>query len=270
MLSRPETLRLVIFVTFLFVSAPRPARSQSACIESLVLNATVCFWDASNHSSITSPAIVGVSVLPLLHPNRAMLFASFNGGPLVPLSAGAAAVPVPPADAMQSCDSECNGGSTASGSLRCCAAVIDLWLVSNKSRSNIGCSLYFTVPVPAPPASLHPIIFKFHGEINAGLQVSPRHVNRSPSICCFCSFQSAASVAMPLIYILQRTRDAFRLCMSILSFGSSFPAICFAAGTNHFFSVISAPADFVRRACITLPPAPAAALGSQETVLANM
>jgi hypothetical protein len=178
-------VRLVIFVTFLFVSAPRPSRSQSACIESLVLNATVCFWDASNHSSITSPAIVGVTVLPLLHPNRAMLFASFNGGSLVPLSAGAAAVPVPPVDALQSCHSECNGHSTASGSLRCCSAVIDLWLVSNKSRSNIGCSLYFTIPAPAPPAALHPIIFKFHGEINAGLQVSPHHVDRPISIRCF-------------------------------------------------------------------------------------
>jgi hypothetical protein len=171
MLFRPKLLHLVVYATSLLLFAPRLSNSQSACIESPLLNATLCYWDASNHSTVLAPAIVGLSVLPILHPNRASLFASLNGGPWIPLAAGAAAVPVPAVDDLRSCDSECSGDDAAAAGARCCAAVIDVWLVSHQSRTNIGCSLYFTVPAHAAPAA-HPV-FKFHGEINAGLQVSP-------------------------------------------------------------------------------------------------
>jgi hypothetical protein len=170
--------RLALFLTLTIVLAPRLSRSQSACVESHTLNATLCYWDVFNHSTVTAPAIVGVTVLPLLHPNRARLFASLNGGPLLPLSAAAAAIAVPPPDAVHSCDSECSG-DTVSGGVPCCAMVIDIWFISNESRSNTGCSLYFTVPAQAPPASFHPIL-KFHGEINSGLQVSAPLISPPP------------------------------------------------------------------------------------------
>jgi len=171
MLPRRESVRLALFAVFFLVVFPPISRSQSACIESFFLNATVCYWDASNHSSIAAPAVVGLTVLPLLHRNRAMLFASLNGGPLIPLSGGAAAIPVPPPDALQSCDDQCSGDGTADGA-HCCAAVIDIWLISNQFRTNTGCSLYFTIPIPTATAASAPI-FKFHGDINAGLQVNP-------------------------------------------------------------------------------------------------
>jgi hypothetical protein len=165
-----KLLSFALFVAFL-VMAPHVSRSQSACVESLAMNATICYWDASNHSSISAPAIVGVTVLPLLHPSRTELFASLNGGRMIPLSAGAAAVPVPSHDALPNCDAECISDSITPDRVRCCSLVIDVWLVSRQFRTNTGCSLYLTVPVPANPATLSPI-FKFHGEINAGLQVS--------------------------------------------------------------------------------------------------
>jgi hypothetical protein len=175
--------RLALFLTLIVVLAPRLSRSQSACVESRTLNATLCYWDVFNHSTVTAPAIVGVTVLPLLLPNRARLFASLNGGPLLPLSAAAAAIAVPPPDAVHGCDSECSG-DTVPLAVTCCAMVIDIWFISNDSRSNTGCSLYFTVPAQAAPASLHPIL-KFHGEINSGLQVSAFYFPPSlpPPLC---------------------------------------------------------------------------------------
>jgi hypothetical protein len=164
----------VLFVACLAI-APHVTRSQSACVESHALNATICYWDASNHSSITAPAVVGMTILPLLHPHRTQLFASLDGGHLLPLSAGAAAVPVPSHDALPNCDVECTMHSITLGQARCCLVVIDVWLVTSRSRTNVGCSLYLTVAVPSAPATLEPI-FKFHGEINAGLQVSSTHL----------------------------------------------------------------------------------------------
>jgi hypothetical protein len=114
---------------------------------------------------------VGLTVLPLLNPNREKLFASFNGGSLISLSAGAAVIPVPPPSDLQTCHVECSGDVTVPNDMQCCAAVIDIWLISHRSRTNTGCSLYFTVARHAAPASINPI-FAFHGEINAGLQVS--------------------------------------------------------------------------------------------------
>jgi hypothetical protein len=177
---RRESPHLVLFAVFILVACPRLSHSQSACIHSLVLNATVCYWDASNHSSIAAPAVVGLTVLPLLHPTREILFASINGGRLIPLSGGAAAIPVPPPDALQSCDDQCSVDGAAADGAQCCAVVIDIWLISKQSRTNTGCSLYFTVPFPAAPAAAAPI-FKFHGEINAGLQVNPPRLPFIPS-----------------------------------------------------------------------------------------
>ena len=178
---KSSLMRLALFLTLIIALAPRLSRAQSACVESLILNATLCYWDVFNHSTVAAPAIVGVTVLPLLHPNRALLFASLNGGPLLPLSSAAAAIAVPAPDAVHSCDSECSGDQV-SGGVPCCAMVIDVWFISNELRSNTGCSLYFTVPVPAPdsPAFLHPIL-KFHGEINSGLQVSSPLISPPPS-----------------------------------------------------------------------------------------
>ncbi len=175
MLCTTMLLRFALFVT-LHAIAPRVSRSQSACVESHAVNATICYWDASNHSVITAPAIVGVTVLPLLHTHRTLLFASLNGGPLIPLFAGAAAIPVPSHDALPNCDIECTTETITPDKVRCCSLVIDVWLVSGRSRMNIGCSLYVTIPIPAAPANLEPI-FKFHGEINAGLQVSSPLIN---------------------------------------------------------------------------------------------
>ena len=267
-----KSLRLALFIATMFVFAPRLSHSQSACIESLILNATVCYWDASNHSTIATPAIVGLTVLPLLHPNRALLFASLNGGAWIALSSGAAAVPVPAAAASLSCDSECSGVASATDGARCCSMVIDVWIVTHAYRTNLGCSLYFTVPVHASAAALPPV-FKFHGEINAGLQVSPplhsSSSNNNNSL--YHHLPNLLLLHCTAIHnLLQRTRDTFRLCMSVLFVGSSYPGICLAAAAPHFFSVISAPADLVRRACVTLPPVPGAAFGSHETVSANM
>jgi hypothetical protein len=175
----PKSVRLALFIALLFVFV-RFSLTQSACIESFILNATVCYWDASNHSTIATPAIVGLTLLPLLHPSSALLYATLNGRTWIPLSSGAAAVPVPAVDASLSCDSECSGVAT-DGS-RCCSLVIDVWLVTHGYRTNIGCSLYFTVPVHAAAAALPPV-FKFHGEINAGLQVMPPPL--STSICIY-------------------------------------------------------------------------------------
>jgi hypothetical protein len=175
----PESVRLALFIVLLFAFV-RLSLTQSACIESFILNATVCYWDASNHSTIATPAIVGLTLLPLLHPSSALLFATLNGGTLIPLSSGAAAVPVPAVDASLSCESECSGVASATDGSRCCSVVIDVWLVTHGYRTSIGCSLYFTVPVHAAAAALPPL-FKFHGEINAGLQVMPPPL--STSIC---------------------------------------------------------------------------------------
>lgn len=75
---------------------------------------------------------------------------------------------------------------------------------------------------------------------------------------------------MRLIHHIQRTRDAFRLCMSLFFSGPLYPGICLAAGAHEFHSLPSAPAARVRRACVTLAPAPDTAFGSQENVLANV
>jgi hypothetical protein len=58
--------------------------------------------------------------------------------------------------------------------------------------------------------------------------------------------------------------------MSVLFFGKFYPGICLVSSSHQYFSVLSAPADQVRRACVMLPPAPDSAFGSQETITANM